>query len=250
MPEKTVAFITGGNRGIGFETAKQLGKQKIVVVIGSRDSENGQKAVSDLAELGIEADFIQFDVTSKTSHASAYTYFENKFGRLDILINNAGILLEGEPSEVVGNKSPVTSVTEKILRDTLEANFISTVLLTEKLLPLIKKSEAGRIVNVSSFLGSLALHSDPSSPVYPVKSFAYNTSKAALNSFTVHLAFELKDTNIKVNSADPGWVQTRMGGTSAMISVEEGAKTSVRLATLFADGPTGTFSHLDQPMPW
>ena len=156
MPEKTVAFITGGNRGIGFETAKQLGKQKIVVVIGSRDSENGQKAVSDLAELGIEADFIQFDVTSKTSHASAYTYFENKFGRLDILINNAGILLEGEPSEVVGNKSPVTSVTEKILRDTLEANFISTVLLTEKLLPLIKKSEAGRIVNVSSFLGSLA----------------------------------------------------------------------------------------------
>jgi NAD(P)-dependent dehydrogenase (short-subunit alcohol dehydrogenase family) len=250
MSNKKIAFITGGNRGIGFETAKQLGSQDIIVVIGSRDPENGQKAADDLIKLGVEANFIQFDVTDKASHDYAYEYFESNFGRLDILINNAGVVFEGEPSEVVKNKKPVTSVTEKILRDTLDANFISTVLLTERLLPLIENGEAGRIVNVASFLGSLTLQSDPSSPVYPVKSFAYNTSKVAINSFTVHLAYELKDTPIKVNSADPGWVQTRMGGSSAMVTVEEGAKTSVRLATLPADGPTGTFSHLDQAMPW
>ena len=131
-----------------------------------------------------------------------------------------------------------------------DTNFFAPIALTNVLLPLLRKSTAGRIVNLSSILGSLTLHADPASPIYQAKSFAYDASKTALNAFTVHLAYELRDTPIKVNSAHPGWVKTDMGGDSAPMEIEDGSKTSVALATLPADGPTGGFFHLGQPLPW
>ena len=250
MSEKTVAFITGANRGIGFETAKKLGKLGIFPVIGSRSELSGKEAVEKLKAKGIESDFIKFDVADKADYSKAYSYFESKFGKLDILVNNAGIGLEGEPAHAIGKPYATSGVSEEVLRGTFEANFFGVVLSTQVLLPLIKKSEAGRIVNVSSNLGSLTLHSDPAAPIHPIKMFAYDTSKTALNSFTVHLAHELKDTAIKVNSIHPGWVHTELGGSVAPMTPEDGALTSVRLATLSADGPTGGYFHLEETIAW
>ncbi|WP_224368074.1 SDR family oxidoreductase [Hyalangium versicolor] len=250
MSDKKVAFITGGNRGLGLETAKQLGQLGIFPVIGSRNLEQGRVAVALLRAEGIEADAIQFDVVDKEHYRAAYEYFEQRFGKLDILINNAGVSLEGEPADAPARKDPTSSLTEDALRGTMEANFFGVVLSTQVLLPLIRKSPAGRIVNLSSNLGSLTWHSDPTSRIYPVKMFAYDTSKAALNSFTIHLAHELRNTPIKVNSVHPGWVHTQLGGKVAPTTPEEGAKTSVRLATLPADGPTGGYFHQDQHLPW
>ncbi|HWT65988.1 MAG TPA: SDR family NAD(P)-dependent oxidoreductase, partial [Terracidiphilus sp.] len=167
---------------------------------------------------------------------------------LDILINNAGVAAGGFPP--VGPEHSTGEVPLDTLRRVYETNFFAPVALTQTLLPLIRKSPAGRIVNLSSILGSLALHADPKSPIYQAKSFAYDASKTALNAFTIHLAYELRDTPIKVNSAHPGWVKTDMGGDSAPMELSEGAKTSAALATLPADGPTGGFFHLGQPLPW
>jgi NAD(P)-dependent dehydrogenase (short-subunit alcohol dehydrogenase family) len=137
-----------------------------------------------------------------------------------------------------------------LLHKVFETNFFAQVALTDALLPLLKKSPAGRIVNLSSILGSLTLHTTPGSPIYDAKSFAYDASKSALNAFTVHLAYDLRNTRIKVNSAHPGWVKTDMGGPQAPMELSEGAKTSAALATLADDGPTGGFFHLGKPLPW
>ena len=137
-----------------------------------------------------------------------------------------------------------------LLHKVFETNFFAQVALTNTLLPLIRKSPAGRIVNLSSILGSIALHADPNSPIYHAKSFAYDASKSALNAFTVHLAYELRDTKIKVNSAHPGWVKTDMGGPEAPMDLADGGKTSAALATLPPDGPTGGYFHLGQALPW
>ncbi|RWE79566.1 SDR family oxidoreductase [Mesorhizobium sp.] len=244
----TIAFITGGNRGIGLETARQLAKLGVLPVIGSRNLKSGGDAVAALASEGLTAEAIEFDVLSAAHHQDAFDYFSNRFGRLDVLINNAGIHREGTP----GGEPPYTASTTPldIIRETMEANFFSTVAITDKLLPLVRKSAAGRIVNLSTILASLTLMADPSSPIYSMKSLAYDTSKVAINSYTIQLARELSGTPIKVNSAHPGWVQTEMGGPNAMIDVVEGAKTSVQLATLGSDGATGGFFHLGQPLPW
>ena len=137
-----------------------------------------------------------------------------------------------------------------MLSKVFETNFFAQVAVTKALLPLIRKSEAGRIVNLSSILGSLTLQATPDSPIYNAKSFAYDASKTALNAFTVHLAYELKDTKIKVNSAHPGWVKTDMGGSQAPMELDDGAKTTVALATLGEDGPTGGYFHMGKPLPW
>ncbi len=246
--QKKIAFITGANRGLGFETARQLGQLGIFPVLGARDPEQGHKAVATLQAEGIESACVPFDVNRKADHQGVYDYLAKTFGHLDILVNNAGVHLEGEP----GTKPLYTpsTVPEQILRDTLDANLFGVIALTQKLLPLIRKAEAGRIVSLSSILGSLKLHADPQSPIYHMKSLAYDTSKAALNSFTVHLAYELRDTPIKVNSAHPGWVQTEMGGSAAPMNITDGAKTSVMLATLPADGPSGGFFHMNDRLPW
>jgi NAD(P)-dependent dehydrogenase (short-subunit alcohol dehydrogenase family) len=245
--EKTIAFVTGGNRGLGFQTALEL-KDAAKVVIGSRDTAQGENALKTLRAAGVDANLLQFDVTNAASHQAAYDYFDSKYGRLDILVNNAGIAAGPFPG--TGPEHSAIDVSMDVLRKVFETNFFSQVALTQKLLPLIRKSAAGRIVNLSSILGSLTLHADPKSPIYHAKSFAYDASKTALNAFTVHLAYELRDTNIKVNSAHPGWVKTDMGGPQAPMELGDGAKTSVALATLGADGPSGGYFHFRETLPW
>ena len=248
--EKKIAFITGGNRGIGLQTARDLGKLGIFVVIGSRDAKKGESAVSVLRSEGITVESLRCDVTNPQDHQAAHEYFHRKFGKLDILINNAGTMI-GQSADKPGSVVYHTStISPQILRQTFDANFFAPVALTQTLLPLIRKSPAGRIVNLSSILGSLTLHSQPGSPIYNAKVFAYEASKTALNAFTVHLAHELRDTPIKVNSAHPGWVKTDMGGSNAPMDIADGSRTSVQLATLPADGPTGGFFHLGEPLPW
>jgi NAD(P)-dependent dehydrogenase (short-subunit alcohol dehydrogenase family) len=192
----------------------------------------------------LDAQFLKLDVTDQEDRATAFAFLNEKFGHLDILINNAGISPEG----LGGSKASVTS--GDVLHQTLGTNFFAQVALTQALLPLLKKSDAGRIVNMSSILGSQTLHADPQSPIYGFKALAYDASKTALNSFTIHLAHELKDTKIKVNSAHPGWVKTDMGTDAAPMEIPEGGKTGVELALLGEDGPTGGFFHLGKALPW
>lgn len=242
--EKKVALISGANKGIGLETARQLGKQGIVVLVGARDLAKGQAAADQLKKEGIDARAVKFDVALADDVKAAAATIEKDFGKLDILVNNAGIMIE----PIGGNTT--LSLSEEDLRKTFETNFFSTVSVTNILLPLLKKSEAGRIVNVSSILGSLGLHATEGSPIYEAKAFAYDASKTALNAYTVHLAHALKDTKIKVNSAHPGWVKTDMGTDAAPMEIADGAKTEVELATLGADGPTGGFIHMGEAISW
>jgi NAD(P)-dependent dehydrogenase (short-subunit alcohol dehydrogenase family) len=245
MAGDKVAFITGGNKGLGLETARQLGKLGIKVVIGARDVGKGNAAVEQLKKDGVQAEAIRFDVLNPADYKDAYKYLDQKYGKLDILVNNAGISKE---EFMAGNKTSTTS--PELLHETFDTNFFGVIQITQALLPLIKKAPAGRIVNLSSILGSLALHADPKSPIYDAKAFAYDASKAALNAFTIHLAHELKDTKIKVNSAHPGWVKTDMGGDQAPMDIVTGAQTSVALATLPDEGPTGAYIHLGKTLPW
>ncbi len=243
--EKKIAFITGGNRGIGLETARQLAQTGIKVVIGSRNPEAGKAAAEKLQAEGLDVEVIRFDITKSADYKEAYDYFDKKYGKLDILINNAGV-----SKETFGAPNNASTVSPSILRETFDTNFFGTIELTQTLLPLVKKAPEGRIVNLSSILGSLALHADPKSPIYNFNVLAYDASKTALNAFTVHLAHELSGTKIKVNSAHPGWVKTEMGTAAAPMEIPDGAKTSVQLATLAADGPTGGYFHMGDPLPW
>ncbi|MCW3054562.1 MAG: short-chain dehydrogenase [Chthonomonadales bacterium] len=238
-----IALITGANKGIGFETARQLGKLGIKVLLGARDLAKGTAAATTLKAEGLDVTPIQLDVTDSAGIVAAAQKIEAEYGKLDILVNNAGVNLEAFEA-----KPSTTS--QETLRKTFDANFFGTVELTQAFLPLLLKSDAGRIVNLSSILGSLTEHSNPNSFVYDVLMLSYNTSKAALNSFTVHLARELKETPVKVNAVHPGWVKTEMGGEGAPMELEDGAKTSVEMATLAADGPSGGFFHLGQTLPW
>jgi NAD(P)-dependent dehydrogenase (short-subunit alcohol dehydrogenase family) len=194
----------------------------------------------------LDVHFVALDVTNSGQIHNVRHHVENHFGRLDILVNNAGTLSPEEP--LFGNST--ATVSPEVLRRTFDVNFFGLVEVTQALLPLIKKSPAGRIVNVSGILGSLAVHSDPASDFAATKPFAYDASKCAVNQFTVHLAAALADTPIKVNAAHPGWVRTDLGGEAAPMEVAEGARTAVRLATLGPDGPTGGFFHGKDPLPW
>lgn len=247
MAERKVAFITGANRGIGFETARELGEKGITVVIGARDKSKGEEAANQLKAKSIDAISFQFDVNKLEDHKKIYEFLEKKYGKLDILINNAGVWLDNDPGD--GSNSTST-VSQEILRKTFDSNFFHLIALTQTLLPLIKKSPSGRIVNMSSILGSLSAQADPKSAIYDFKAFAYDASKTALNAFTIHLAHALKDTKIKVNSAHPGWVKTEMGSDKAPMEVADGAKTGAELALISDSGPTGGFFHLGKPIPW
>ena len=240
-----IAFITGANRGIGFETSKRLAEEGVKVILGSRDLDKGKEAVEKLSSINIDADLVQYDAFDLDAPQKVYDYIFEKYKKLDILINNAGVLLTG--NLFVTNSS---TITDKNLKDTFQTNFFSIVSLTQKLLPLLKKSKAGRIVNVSTILSSLTLHSAKDSPISPAKELAYNSSKTALNAYTIHLALELKDTNIKVNSGHPGWVKTELGGPNAPMEVKDSYKTSLRLALLDSDGPSGGLFHEEDTIPW
>jgi NAD(P)-dependent dehydrogenase (short-subunit alcohol dehydrogenase family) len=238
-------LITGANKGLGLEMAMRLGEQGIAVVLGGRKVSAVEKAANDLREKGIDAHALELDVGRDEHVARLADDLAKRFGRLDILINNAGVHLDGF---WVGNST--TSGSAKVLRETFETNFFGVVAVTRALVPLLKKSPAGRIVNMSSIMGSLTMHADPSSPIAAGKPFAYDASKTALNAFTVHLAADLAPSGIKVNSAHPGWVKTELGTSDAPMAIDEGAKTGVVLALLPDDGPTGGFFHAGERLPW
>ena len=246
MTEQKIALVSGGNKGLGLETCRQLARREITVLMGARDAKKGREAADGLKSEGMAVEPIQLDVTRADHIAQVVAFIETRFGWLDILVNNAGMIHPEEP--MFANSTEQVSL--QALRETFEVNFFGQVALTQALLPLIKKSPAGRIVNVSSILGSLTLHSDESSEATQVKPLAYDASKTALNQFTVHLAASLNKTPIKVNAAHPGWVRTDLGSSRAPMDVEEGAKTAVRLATIGPDGPNGKFFHLDEEIPW
>jgi NAD(P)-dependent dehydrogenase (short-subunit alcohol dehydrogenase family) len=246
MQTQRVALITGANRGIGLETAKQLGEQGITVVLAARQLATAQQATAQLKALGIDAYAIQLDVTKPAERTAAAQFLTTTLGRLDILINNAGAV----PKETLFVPRTIETTPEEF-QEIFDINLFSVVALTREVLPLLRQSPAGRIVNLSSNLGSLTEHALPGNPLGPFQVLSYCASKVALNMFTVLLAHELADTNIKVNSAHPGWVKTEIGGGDvAQLTVPEGSRTSVDLALLGADGPTGHFIHLGKDLPW
>jgi NAD(P)-dependent dehydrogenase (short-subunit alcohol dehydrogenase family) len=246
---KNIALVTGADTGIGFEVCHQLAQQGYTVFLSSLDFTKAQQAAAGLADFGFDVRPILLDLVRPETFANTLHRIETSCGRLDALINNAGIALDWQYQ--------VDTVPIELVRQTFEVNFFGMIELTQKLLPLIRKSPAGRIVNQSSRLGSLTLHSTRGTDMDSLKAFSYNTSKAAINSFTVHLAYALRDTPIKVNSAHPGVVKTainaavvRTENSVGMLDAKTGAKTAVELATLPPDGPTGSFFHLGEQLPW
>ena len=240
---KRIALVTGANKGLGLETARQLAEEGVKVLMAARNVARGTEAVQQLKSKGLDVELVQLEVTSEAEIEELVQKIETSYGKLDILVNNAGIMHSGEP----GGVNTAEIVKAEVLKETFDVNFFSLVKLTQKMLPLLKKSEAGKIVNVSSILGSNTVQSDETSPWSGIKPFAYNASKSALNSFTVHLAAALKETNIKVNSAHPGWVKTDLGGKNAPLEAPEGAKTSVDLSS--ADF-SGKFVHEGEEIAW
>jgi NAD(P)-dependent dehydrogenase (short-subunit alcohol dehydrogenase family) len=237
--------VTGANKGLGFEMSRQLAQQGLTVIVAARKLEAAEEAATKLNKEGLKAEAIALDINDSAQIQSAVAEINDRFGKLDVLINNAGVMLDGEWA--ISNASSVAIDT---IRQTFDTNFFALVEVPQALLPLILSSPSGRIVNMASIEGSLTLHADPSSYIYDSKPFAYDASKAAVNSFTVHLAHELRNTPVKVNSAHPGWVKTELGGDGAMMDITEGAKTGVQLATLPEGGASGGFFHLGQPVPW
>lgn len=237
------ALITGANRGIGFEAARQLAQLGYTVWLGARDSGKGQAAAAQLQSEGLSAHFIQLDTANETSIQQAAQLLAQQVEKLDALVNNAGVFLDwGVPA----SQTPMT-----LLRQTFEVNFFGVWATTQALLPLLQKSEAGRIVNVSSTAASHAVVSDPASPYDWNRVPAYQASKVALNAITNQFARELRQTTIKVNSVCPGYVNSGAPGTEyAPKSVQEGARILVKLATLPADGPTGGWFDDSGPIAW
>ncbi len=240
-----VALITGANKGLGLETARQLGRLGFTVLVGSRDGVKGEAAAQQLCDEGLDARAVKLDVTRQADIDAAAAWIEREFGRLDVLVNNAGVMIEKEWA-----KNTTSETAMENLRATFDTNLFAAFAVSKAMLPLVKKSAAGRVVNVSSILGSVSLQATKGSPTYGTKLFAYNASKAALNVLTISLAHELRGTKIKVNSAHPGWVKTDLGGGSAPMEVVDGAKTMVELATLGEDGPTGGFFHEGTAIAW
>jgi NAD(P)-dependent dehydrogenase (short-subunit alcohol dehydrogenase family) len=238
-----LALITGANKGIGLETACQLGKLGFHVLLGARDAGAGARAAAGLTQQGVRADALTLDVASPSSIARAAADVAARFAALDVLVNNAGVLLDD-------HALPPSAQSLDVWRRTFEVNFFGTIAVTQAFLPLLRAAPAARIVNLSSRLASLTQHSDPHSSIYHSKDAAYNVSKTAVNAWTVNLAYELRDTPIKVNAAHPGHVKTDMGGASAPVELVDGARTSVALATLEADGPSGRFIHMGAELPW
>jgi NAD(P)-dependent dehydrogenase (short-subunit alcohol dehydrogenase family) len=248
----TIVLITGANKGIGLATARLLGARGMTVLAGARDEDRGRQAERELRDGGADASFVQLDVTDEKSVARAAEWIEAEFGRLDILINNAGISGWGGP----GAPSQTTLAA---LRTVYETNVFGVVAVTNAMLPLLRRAPAARIVNVSSEVGSIASMTDPDGPMAAMASIPYPSSKTALNMITAMYAKELRDTPIKVNAANPGYCATDLNGHSGFRTPEQGAEISVHLATLPGDGPNGVlWGHLwtaDGPggngvLPW
>ncbi len=242
MPAEKIALITGANKGIGFEIARQLGTRGCVVIVGARDELRGKDAARTLADEGITALPLRLDVTDAAEVAQAADQIGRDHGRLDILVNNAGIAgrFTGPPS----------AATAADLREVYETNVFGVVTVTGAMLPWLRRSAAGRIVNLSSHTGSLTLSSDPASPLARVNQIAYQSAKTALTAITVAYAKELRDTPVKVNAAYPGLVATDINRHQGPRTPAEGAAIAVRLALLDETGPSGAALADDGVVPW
>jgi NAD(P)-dependent dehydrogenase (short-subunit alcohol dehydrogenase family) len=239
-----IALITGANKGIGFEIARQLGVKGLVVLIGARDQTRGDEAARRLQSEGIETSAVHLDVTDQATINQAASFIDETYGRLDILVNNAGISLsEG--------RVPPSELDVGVFRKTYETNVFGVFAVTRAMLPLLRRSDTGRIVNLSSPVGSLTLNSDPQSFYSQMPPLlAYCSSKTAVNAITVFFANELRRTNIKVNAVSPGYVATDLNDHSGFLTPQQGAALPVTFATLPANGPTGGFFEEDGAVPW
>lgn len=238
-----VALITGGNKGIGYDLCRNLVQVGHFVLLAARNETLGLGAIARLKQEGAEAvKFLEIDTTKQETFTAAAKQIADTFGQLDVLINNAGINVEGDGPPSVADLSAIHKV--------LDTNFIGTLRVTQAMLPLLKKAPSARIVNVSSELGSMTLNSDPAWEHYNVKLIGYNASKAAMNILTVQLAWELRGTNVKVNSTNPGFTKTDLNNNQGTQPVEVGALAATRLALLDESGPTGSAVSKDGMDPW
>jgi NAD(P)-dependent dehydrogenase (short-subunit alcohol dehydrogenase family) len=238
MDDRTIALVTGANKGLGYETARRLAELGLTVLVGARDPARGKDAV---ARLGANAHLVTLDLTDERSIAAAARAVTERFGRLDVLVNNAGI----------GGGQRPSRQDLRAMRELFETNVYGTIAVTQAFLPLLERSAAGRIVNVSTTLASLRLAADPTHRITQWNElFGYVASKTAINSFTVRLAHELRDKRIKVNSACPGYVATDFNQHRGLRTVEQGAEIIVRLATLPDDGPTAGFFDESGNVDW
>jgi NAD(P)-dependent dehydrogenase (short-subunit alcohol dehydrogenase family) len=238
-----VALVTGANKGIGFAIAKGLGRLGFAVLVGARDPARGEAATDALRGDGIDARLVGLDITADADIAAAAEWIDREFGVLDVLVNNAAVKLEWHPS-------PPSEASMSLVRETFKTNVFGTMATIQAMLPLLRRSPAGRIVNMSSGLGSLGLATTDGTAYQAKPMLSYNVAKAAVNSLTVQFANELRGTPIKVNAADPGYTNTDMTLGSGSRSADEAATVAVRLATLPDDGPTGGFFDQAGPLPW
>ena len=232
-PVKKIALVTGANKGIGRAIAAQLAKTGMTVLLGARNAAAGEEAAAQLRKENLDVQFLQLDLVQPATIEAAAASIASRFRRLDVLVNNAAIV---DPADGPPGTADLNSV-----KRILDTNFHGTLAVTQAMLPLLRKAEQARIVNLSSGLGSLEMNSDPKWGFADFKLIGYCASKAALNMLTVQLAYELRDTGIKVNAVSPGYVDTDMNQHRGTLTVEEGAAEPVRLALLPADGPTGGF---------
>ena len=237
-----VALVTGANKGIGLEIARQLGMEGVTVMVGARDPGRGQAAAAALVDAGVNARFVQLDVTDTASIAQAAAAIAAQHGRLDILVNNAGINDAGD--------GPPASAHLDAVRRLFDTNFAGPLAVTQAMLPLLRAAPSARIVNMSSSLGSMAVNGDPSNPYYHARLIGYNASKAALNMLTVQLAQELRGTGIVVNAACPGYVATDLNGHTGYLTPQVAARTPVRLALLPDETINGQFLSAEGQVPW
>ncbi len=251
MQNKPVALVTGANQGIGLQIAKDLVARGLTVLVGSRNLERGEAAAK---EIGPDARALQLDVTDQASIAAAAERIRKDFGRLDVLVNNAAISNTSKQASMsVQDYAKLTrpsNVSLAEMRAVWDTNVFGVLAVTQAMLPLLREAPAARIVNVSSGVGSLTRNADPASPWRSIFGPVYPASKTALNAITLAMAIELEPTGIKVNAACPGYTKTNLNNYSGTRTVEQGAREPVRLALLGPDGPTGTFSNEDGPLPW
>ena len=242
MHDKKVALITGANKGIGFEIGRQLGKHGFTVVLAARDEAKVNAAADRLRGEGLDVQGVRLDVTDPSTAEAATRWLDERFGRLDVLVNNAGISRES-----AGHTRP-SDLDLATLKATYETYVFGAFNVTKAMLPLLRKSSSARIINQSSTLGSLDVLSDPGGPWYGVNLLAYNSSKSALNGLTLAFSKDLAGDRISVNSTCPGWVKTDMGSDAAPRSVEQGAAIAVKLATM-DEPPTGKYLNDDGEIP-
>jgi NAD(P)-dependent dehydrogenase (short-subunit alcohol dehydrogenase family) len=242
MTNQKIALVTGANKGIGLEIARQLAESGVTVLLGARNLGRGRQAVAGLQAAGLHVEPVRIDLNDETTIRAAADMIGDRHGRLDILVNNAGI--------VDAEDGPPSVATIASARRLMDTNFIGTLAVTQAMLPLLRWSVAGRIVNLATTLGSLSINGDPSSPYYQARLIGYNASKAALNMLTVQLAAELKGSGIAVNSVAPGYVRTDLTGNTGAMTADEGARLPVRYALLEDSNVSGRFLEPAGNAPW